>query len=186
MNEQPDTRLAEESGGGAARPLSSEGQHHRGAVDFGGLLIAAALVVLAFLIFSDAWSYPVRRASAHFGPGIFPMIVAGGLLVLGILTVLMGVRGRFPEREVISFAAPAWITGGLLVQVLLIANGGGFVLAATALFSATARGFGHRNFLVSVPAGLVVATFLYVLFQRLLGLALPAGPLEAAINALFL
>lgn len=185
MSEQPDTRLTEESGGGAARPLSSDGLHHRVGIDIGGLLIAASLVLLAFLIFSDASTYPVRRASAHFGPAIFPMIVAAGLLILGGLTVVMAVRGRFPEREVISFVAPAWITGGLLAQVLLIAYGGGFVLAAAALFAATARGFGHRNFLVSFPAGIGVAVFLYILFQRLLGLALPAGPIEAAINALF-
>lgn len=186
MSERPDSRLAEESGGGAARPLSSESVHHRRAADIGGLLVAVSLVVLAFLIFSDAAGYPARRASAHFGPNIFPMMVAAGLFVLGLLTVAMALRGKFPEREIVSFAPPVFIVAGLLVQVLLIANGGGFILAATALFAGTAFGFGHRNFLVSVPSGLAVATFLYILFQRLLGLALPAGPVEAAINALFL
>ena len=72
------------------------------------------------------------------------------------------------------------VAGGIALALL-----GGFVLAAAALFAATARGFGHRNFLVSFPAGIGVAVFLYILFQRLLGLALPAGPSEAAINALF-
>lgn len=186
MSTQPDTRLAEEAGGGAGRPLSSDQPPQRGAmVDVGGLLIAAALLLFAYVIYSDAATYPVRRASSHFGPAIFPMMVAAGLAALGALTVWMGIKGRFPERETMAILPPLWIAAGLFGQIFLIANGGGFILATTVLFAASAWGLGHRSWLTAPAIGLVVTTLLYILFQLGLGLALPAGPAEAAINALF-
>jgi putative tricarboxylic transport membrane protein len=59
--------------------------------------------------------------------------------------------------------------------------GGGFVLAMALLFAATARGFGRRALLVDLLIGLALGLVVYLMFTKLLTLALPQGPLERLI-----
>ena len=62
--------------------------------------------------------------------------------------------------------------------IAIIGLGGGFILATSVLFAATSAAFGRRAILVDLAIGLVLAVVIYLLFDKLLTLSLPAGPLE--------
>ena len=58
--------------------------------DLGGLIIAIALFALAALVFFDATTYPERRNYGNFGPAIFPFMVASGIVLMSLLTLMLG------------------------------------------------------------------------------------------------
>lgn len=153
--------------------------------DIGGLAIAAGLFMLAALIAWDGASYPVRRSYAQFGPEIFPYLVAAGLAIFGVATILMSLRNSFPPREPMNVPAVAWIVSAVLAKIVLLYAGAGFIPAAGTLFGFAARGLGRKPLWLTILVGLGVATLLYILFRHGLNLSLPNGPIERAINGLF-
>ena len=70
------------------------------------------------------------------------------------------------------------ILAGLALLIAIIGFGGGFILATTALFVTTSAAFGRRAFVTDLVIGAVLTTLIYLAFDRLLTLSLPAGPLE--------
>jgi putative tricarboxylic transport membrane protein len=118
------------------------------------------------------------------GPQVFPYIVAAGTAVIAALTVVMALRGGFPERERVHWAGLAWVFAAILAQIVLLYAGFGFILASAALFGLAARGFGQRPLWGALAVGAVVSAVLYLLFRYGLGLALPAGPVERALASL--
>lgn len=153
--------------------------------DLAGLAIAIALFLLAFVIFRDAAGYPIRRSYAQFGPEIVPYIVATGVVIMALLTVVMALRGAFEARPSLHWPGLFWMLAAILLQIGLLYGGAGFILASTALFGCAATGFGQRALFRSFGIGLLLTFFLYLLFRYGLGLALPAGPLEGLIDTLF-
>lgn len=65
---------------------------------------------------------------------------------------------------------------GSLVAALWF--GAGFILGSTLLFAFTARAFGRKAFPADLALGFVLATVIFLLFNKLLTLALPMGPFE--------
>jgi len=145
--------------------------------DLAGLAIALILVALAALVFWDMSNLQLG-AVYGIGPKAMPIIVATGLLLLGLGNAVLAIRGDLPERETVDFGAIALILGGLVALIGLIALGGGFIPATAVLFAAVARDFGRSAFLVDLLIGFVLGLLTYLLFARLLALTLPAGPLE--------
>lgn len=145
--------------------------------DLAGLAIAAILMALAALLYWDMTSLQLN-AVYGVGPKAMPIVVATGLLLLGIGNAVLAFRGGLPERESIDFSAIALILGGLAALIALIALGGGFIPATAVLFAAVARAFGRRAFLMDLAIGLVLGLGTYLLFAKLLALTLPTGPLE--------
>jgi putative tricarboxylic transport membrane protein len=117
---------------------------------------------------------------AGVGPADVPRIVAYGLLVLAGLTVLAGLKGDLPRPPRQAPAPVLWILGGLGLQLVLL-HVVGFVLSGALLFGMTARAFGQRPLWKNVAVGLVLALVIYGIFDRLLRLNLPGGPLEMLI-----
>ncbi|QLF71486.1 tripartite tricarboxylate transporter TctB family protein (plasmid) [Peteryoungia desertarenae] len=152
--------------------------------DLAGLLIAAALFALAWIIFSDASGYPVRRSYAGFGPEIVPYIVGGGIVLLASLTLIMAWRGGFEVRPLLNTPGLLLVIAGIVAQIALLYAGAGFVLASTALFGLTAFGFGQKTLVLNFAIGAGMSILLFILFRYGLGLALPAGPLENSLNLL--
>lgn len=179
------THEAEGVGEGRPRPPVPERASvpHRGR-DLGGLLIAVALFALAAMIVSDASGYRIRRSYAQFGPEIFPYLVAAGLAVLAALTVGLAWIGGFPARDRLNVGPVAWIVGAVVAQIVVLGAGLGFIAGSAVLFGGAARGMGRRPLVLTVLVGAVVAALLYVLFRHGLGLTLPAGPAERALDAL--
>ena len=57
-------------------------------------------------------------------------------------------------------------------------SGGGFILATAILFTTTSAAFGRKALVQDFAIGLVLAVVIFLIFDKLLTLSLPAGPLE--------
>ncbi len=143
-------------------------------------VIAAGLAGLAALLLVDAAGLKQDGGYAGVGPGDVPRIIAYGLLVLSVLTVMSGLRGDLPKPPRQAPAPVFWILGGLGLQLALL-HVAGFVISGAILFGMTARGFGQTPLWKAVAVGMVLALVIYGVFDRILQLNLPAGPLERLI-----
>ncbi len=143
-------------------------------------VIAAGLAGLAALILVDAAGLKQDGGYAGVGPADVPRIVAYGLLGLAVMTVVSGLRGDLPRPPRQAPAPVLWILGGLVAQLALL-HVVGFVISGALLFGMTARGFGQRPLWKAVAVGLVLSLVIYGVFDRLLKLNLPGGPLELLI-----
>jgi putative tricarboxylic transport membrane protein len=148
--------------------------------DTAGLVIAAALLALAAIIF---WDMSTLELSSAYGPGpkAMPIVVASGLALLAVGNAVMAWRGELPARESSDPRAIFLIIGGFAALIALIGLGGGFIPATAILFAATSAAFGRRAFVVDLIIGFVAGLVIYVLFSKLLALSLPMGPLERLI-----
>ena len=141
------------------------------------IAIAAVLLVLAAVIF---WDMSRLQISSTYGvgPKAMPIVVASGLVLLAIANLVMAWTTGLPEPEPADPKPILLILGGLAALIALIGVGGGFIPATTILFATTAAAFGRRAFHIDLLIGFVLATIAYLLFDKLLTLSLPAGPLE--------
>jgi putative tricarboxylic transport membrane protein len=107
-----------------------------------------------------------------------PIVIAAGLALLALGNLIMGLRGDLPPREPSDLKAIALILGGLVALIACIGIGGGFIPAIAMLFAATSAAFGRKAPLTDIAIGLVLGAVIYLAFDKLLTLSLPAGPLE--------
>ena len=146
--------------------------------DRAALVIAALLLALAGAV---AWETAHMQTGvatySRIGPRAFPYGIAAGLALLGLLTAVQAFRELAAERKPDDPKTIAWITGGLIVQIVLLPHTG-FSLATGAVFAATARAFGRGPLWLTYPAGVLFALAVWLFFARVLNLVLPAGPLE--------
>ncbi|MCC8937466.1 tripartite tricarboxylate transporter TctB family protein [Bradyrhizobium sp. Arg68] len=156
------------------------GDHRGGAgrrVDRAGLVIAAALAALAAVLVWDANKLPATSMYG-MGPEAMPVVIAVGLVLLAIGNLIDALRGNLPPRESMD-PKPVWlIIIGLALLIGIIGFGGGFILATSALFVTTSAAFGRRAVVADSAIALVLTTLIYLAFDKLLTLSLPAGPLE--------
>ena len=165
--------------------------------------LADGIAGLAIVLFGAwfLWQANSLRAGpgyAAVGPKTFPIIV--GLLLLGSgLGVLLGLvrdarrelprtEAEGPDAAVVEGAegdaavGSDWPTllgvAGLLAAYIALYKPLGFILASIVLLPAGARVLGSRAPLRDVIAGVGLSLAIYVVFTRLLGLELPAGPFE--------
>jgi putative tricarboxylic transport membrane protein len=146
------------------------------------LVIGLVLLVLATLTLVDSF-----RLSAGAGPGVGP---SAAMKLIGVLIGLLGVAHlatawsnrsaswELPFEEVMNPGSLAWVLGGLVTQILVLALGGGFIAGATILFVCTACGFGRSLLSLGPVYGLALSMIVYAFFTKALSLTLPAGPLE--------
>ncbi|RYE07770.1 MAG: tripartite tricarboxylate transporter TctB family protein [Hyphomicrobiales bacterium] len=150
--------------------------------DRAALAIAAGLLVIAGVIAWDASRLGGTVQYARIGPQTVPYVIALCLAGLGLWTIVEALRGDFPEREKQETRPVLWIVGGLLLQLLLI-KFVGFAIATGLMFGFVARGFGERRLWIAIPAGILFAAIVWLIFAKGLSLTLPAGPLENALGA---
>lgn len=146
-------------------------------VDRAGIVIAALLAVLAVVLVWDARGLQ-SAAMYGMGPEAMPIVVASGLALLAIGNFIDALRGNLPARESADPVPVVLILVGLALLIAIIGFGGGFILATSALFVTTSAAFGRRAILIDAIIALVMSTLIYLAFDRLLTLSLPAGPLE--------
>ena len=145
--------------------------------DPAGLVIGALLFVLAVVVYWDAAS--LQLASTYgIGPKAMPFVIAGGLLLLAIGNLALALRGDMPEREPSDPMAIVLILGGLAALIAFIGLGVGFIPATAVLFAATSAAFGRRAILIDLLIGFALGGVIFLVFDKLLTLSLPAGPLE--------
>jgi putative tricarboxylic transport membrane protein len=146
-------------------------------IDRAGLVIALALAVLAGVLVWDA-SRLQSNTLYGMGPEVMPVIIAIGLGILAVGNLIDALRGNLPSRESVDPKAVLLILGGLALLIAIIGLGGGFILATSVLFVTTSAAFGRRAIVADFAIALVITTLIYLAFDRLLTLSLPAGPLE--------
>jgi putative tricarboxylic transport membrane protein len=112
--------------------------------------------------------------------GPYPIVVLLGLLVFGGLAVrqvrVNGVAAMPAASEPVRWTAVGWLAVGVCAY-LVLAEPGGFVIASALLFWCTARAFDSDRPLRDAAFSLAVSVGAYLLFARVLQLALPSGVL---------
>jgi putative tricarboxylic transport membrane protein len=145
--------------------------------DTAGMVIAGVLLLIALVIFWDASAMQVATAYG-MGPQAMPYLIATGMVALAAGNFLLAWRGDFPQRESFDPKAIALILGGLAALIAIIGLGGGFIPATAVLFATTAAAFGRKALVTDLIIGLVLGLIVFLLFDKLLTLSLPAGPIE--------
>ncbi|WP_026075666.1 tripartite tricarboxylate transporter TctB family protein [Noviherbaspirillum massiliense] len=146
------------------------------------LVVGLVLLILAVMTLTDSF-----KVSAGAGPGVGPAVamklIAALLGLLGVAHLMQAWQHREKQttlagEDVMNPGALAWVLGGLIVQIVALSLGAGFILAATILFVSTARGFGRPIKSLGPVYGFVLSVAVYAFFTKILSLTLPAGPLE--------
>ncbi|MBD8529274.1 MULTISPECIES: tripartite tricarboxylate transporter TctB family protein [unclassified Massilia] len=150
------------------------------------LCVGLALLVLGGLTLTDAY-----RVAESVGPGVGPSaamkLIAGLLVLLGIAHLVGAGRAAkhtlvLDAGEKVNLRSLAWVLGGLVLQIVAIGIGAGFIISSTILFTATACGFGRSLRSWGPVYGLVLTTLVYLFFTKALSLSLPMGPLEQLLG----
>ncbi|MFI6854262.1 tripartite tricarboxylate transporter TctB family protein [Streptomyces sp. NPDC050416] len=152
--------------------------------------VCVLLLVLGVLVLTDALTMDVDIAQrGPVGPKTVPVVVGAGLLVIAALLavdVLRGGRGQAETGEDVDLSEPAdWRTVLLLAGVFLgsavLIEPLGFPVAGALLFWGAAFALGSRRIDRDplIAAGLSLVT--YVVFNNLLGVPLPGGPLMGVL-----
>lgn len=140
-------------------------------------VIAIVLFVIAAITYWDA-SQMTTRAAYGMSASAASYFVALLFAVLAVGHLVSAFKPSNVEVEVADWKAVGWIGLALCGLIGSIWLGGGFILGSTLLFALTARAFGRRAFLVDLCLGAAIGVFVFLLFNKLLTLALPKGPLE--------
>jgi putative tricarboxylic transport membrane protein len=150
----------------------------------GQVAVSAGVLALGAAILVGSFNLPTGGGYAQVGPGVVPRIVGVILVLLGAALAREaftgGFRGVDEEAEVhlpMDWRAFAWITGGIFIYGALIQSLG-FVLSSVILYAAVARSFGSRRYLLNAVVGLLLASFIFAVFNYGLGLTLPPGVLK--------
>jgi putative tricarboxylic transport membrane protein len=148
--------------------------------DGAAFLVAALLASFGAVLLWDASTLPDKSGYAGIGAAAMPKIVGWGLLALAAATAFQGLKTRLAEVPRQNPVPLLLISGGLAAQIALL-HFAGFAIATAILFAATAAAFGKRNLLLTLPIGFALTFAVYGIFDRLLQLNLPGGPLETLI-----
>lgn len=148
-------------------------------VSIAGAAIGIGLVLLGAVLGVDAALMRVPPTYAKVGPHIFPIVVAVGLVITGLLITY---RAFVPKTGPVLAAedastdwrAVAIVSAGLILDALLL-KPLGFIITALGLFLIVCFALGSRRYLRDVVTGLILAAVTYFGFTRGLGLQLPPG-----------
>lgn len=158
------------------KPTPATGRRPNGAA----FIIAVGLAALGTLLIWEAARLPDKGGYSGVGPDGMPWLVGWALLVLSVWTLIDALKSRFDVRPKIEMFPVVCIIAGLALQLTLL-KPLGFSIASGLLFACTTFAFGKRNLLVTLPIGIVFAFLVYAVFDQVLQLNLPAGPLDTLI-----
>ena len=146
--------------------------------------VAAGVLAIGAGLLWGSFYLPTGGGYAQVGPGVVPRGMGILTLIIGVFLVREaftgGFRGVDEEAEVhlpMDWISFAWVSGGIIAYGLLVERLG-FIIASVLLFVMVARSFGSRRWLMNALVGLVLAAFIFAVFNYGLGLMLPAGILK--------
>lgn len=152
--------------------------------------VSALLLAVGALVLTDALTMDgsfVQRGPV--GPRTVPVVVGCALLIVAVLLavdVLRGGRGEAEGGEDVDLAEPGdWRTVALLAGVFLASAALfeplGFPAAGALLFWGSAYTLGSRNTTRDPLIAAVLSVVTFLVFDSLLGVPLPAGPLTEVL-----
>lgn len=177
------TELPEDRGGRAAGRRSWLRERSE-------LGVCVLLLALGVLVLTDALTMDVDITQrGPVGPKTVPVVVGAGLLVIAALLavdVLRGGRGEAEGGEDVDLSEPAdWRTVLLLSGIFLgsaaLIEPAGFPVAGALLFWGAAFALGSRRVDRDPLIAAVLSLITYVVFDKLLGVPLPGGPLMGVL-----
>ncbi|WP_164420044.1 tripartite tricarboxylate transporter TctB family protein [Streptomyces salinarius] len=152
--------------------------------------VCALLLALGVLVLTDALTMDVDITQrGPVGPKTVPIVVGAGLLVIAALLavdVLRGGRGEAEGGEDIDLSEPAdWRTvlllSGIFLGAAALIEPAGFPVAGALLFWGAAFALGSRRVDRDPLIAAVLSLITYVVFDKLLGVPLPGGPLMGVL-----
>ena len=138
--------------------------------------LGAFAVLLGVSVAIAAWGYREGSTYDSLGPSLFPLVIASGLIVTG-LVILLGAFASDTSAEPVEqvdWIAVALIVVGLIVPIALIVALG-WIPVITIVFALGARAFGSRRTAVDLGLGLLFGILTFAFFNYALGLHLPSG-----------
>ncbi|MFJ6693005.1 tripartite tricarboxylate transporter TctB family protein [Streptomyces sp. NPDC091294] len=158
--------------------------------DHSELGVCALLLALGVLVLTDALTMDVDITQrGPVGPMTVPVVVGIGLLVIAALLavdVLRGGRGEAEGGEDVDLSEPAdWRTvlllSGIFLGAAALIEPAGFPVAGALLFWGAAFALGSRRVDRDPLIAAVLSLITYVVFDKLLGVPLPGGPLMGVL-----
>ncbi|HZX37741.1 MAG TPA: tripartite tricarboxylate transporter TctB family protein [Streptomyces sp.] len=152
--------------------------------------VSVLLFVIGVFVLTDALTMDVDIAQrGPIGPRTVPVVVGIGLLLVAVLLavdVLRGGRGEAEGGEDIDLSEPSdWRTVLLLAGVFLafavLIGPVGFPIAGALLFWGAAFALGSRHLHRDPLIAAVLSLVTYFVFNNLLGVPLPGGPLMGVL-----
>jgi Tripartite tricarboxylate transporter TctB family len=137
--------------------------------DFGAGVVFV-LVGLAGLYFGSELAF---GTAGRMGPGYFPMLLSGLIVVVGVVAAFRGVTIEGPPIEPVQLRPILFIIAAILIFGFLIESIG---LALTAILLTVFAAYARPEVKLSetILLGVGLAMFTVVVFVYLLGQALPA------------
>lgn len=148
--------------------------------DRAAFVIAGLLALAGLVLLREGVTMPDRGGYSGVGPGGAPLLIGACLLALAAAHVVAGLRGTLGPRAPQNLIPALWVCGGLAALIALLGIAG-FSPAVMVLFACAAAAFHERRFHISLPVGLGLGLLIYGIFDQLLRLNLPAGPLETLL-----
>ncbi|QCW77129.1 tripartite tricarboxylate transporter TctB family protein [Streptomyces sp. S6] len=156
--------------------------------DHSELGVCVLLLAIGTLVLTDALTMSVDIAQrGPIGPRTVPFVVGSALLLVAVLlAVLRGGRGEAEGGEDVDLDEPAdWRTvlllSGVFLATAVLIGPLGFPIAGALLFWGSAYALGSRHYDRDPLIAAVLSLATYFLFDNLLGVPLPGGPLMGVI-----
>jgi len=142
----------------------------------GEAILGGGVLALGLFIAVETAQLGVAASNATIGPRLFPFLIATGLIVVGLLVLREAFFGHVAHERgfELDWLAVALVSGGLILQMLLVESLG-WIIATTLLFVAATLAFRERRVLISIAIGLALSCLTYWVFNYGLGLSLPIG-----------
>jgi putative tricarboxylic transport membrane protein len=148
--------------------------------------VSAAVVLTGLGLAGGALSIPGEAGYGGVGPNFLPWLVAGVLVLCGVLMLREALSGGFRQMEDAAGAPRAWwpglawISAGLLANAALITTIG-FILSCTLCYLLAVQGLrraqgqasGTRSLGVDALSGLLIAAPVFWAFTKFLAINLP-------------
>ncbi|MFI8827975.1 tripartite tricarboxylate transporter TctB family protein [Streptomyces sp. NPDC053431] len=152
--------------------------------------VSLILLILGVLVLTDALTMTVDIGQrGPVGPRTVPLVVGSGLLVVAVLLaidVLRGGRGEAEGGEDVDLTEPGdgrtvLLLAGVFLGFAVLIGPVGFPVAGALLFWGAAYALGSRHLHRDPLIAAVLSLLTYVVFDHLLGVPLPGGPLMGVL-----
>ena len=134
---------------------------------------------IAMLSFSMAYCYFTVSLEADFDPTkekYFPFILSVIMITLSVLLFFLPSQHTTSWPKGRQWLKIGLLTGAILLYSLFLGHVG-FLISASLLMGVCMWGFGARRKWIA-PVSIIVTISFYIIFDRILGLNLPAGILK--------